>query len=258
MSNYSSVAVTGSSRSLIASYLNADLSKPEILAHVYGVWSYDIQPDLLIEIGGQDSKLILLKKNIISNFRMNSNCAAGTGAFIESQARRYGVSVEEMDEIAQKSDTYVQLNAKCVTFLESALIDLQRRGASKNSLYMAVFNSLCKNYMSSLCQDINIDSYKNIAFIGGVAKISSMKLCFERLLKKEIFVPANCEYMGAVGAVQLLLKKNSTSSEKTGNGNIMIKQCTGCENRCLLNETTLNNGKQIFTGGLCGKYITNV
>lgn len=255
LESYTHMAVTGSSRNLIAEKFNAILIKPEIIAHVYGIWSQNIFPDIIIEIGGQDSKLILLNKNIVSNFRMNSNCAAGTGAFIESQARRYNISVDELDFEAQTSMSEIQLNAKCATFLESALIDLQRKGIPKNAIYMSIFNSLCNNYLSSMAQDIDWNVFKNIVFIGGVARLSSMKTCFEKLLGKKIFVPNNCEYMGSIGMVKLLLENmDQSSNDKMIPADNGVKQCFDCDNRCVLKKIKLNDGNAIYVGGLCQKH----
>lgn len=256
------VGVTGSSRNLIAEHINAYLTKPEILAHVYGVWSQNIVPDMIIEIGGQDSKLILLKDNVIVNFRMNSNCAAGTGAFIESQARRCGISVTDMDSVACNNPSSLRLNAKCATFLESALIDLQRKGVAKKDSYMAIFHSLSKNYVSSLCQDVDFNKYRSIAFIGGVAKFKAMKQCLEEEICKQIFVPDNCEYMGAIGMARLVADRSKVDQDETNDANksnmLNIIQCQECKNRCLLSGVMLADGSVFYEGGLCGKHTLYV
>lgn len=252
--DYSYMAVTGSSRYLIAEQFNAILTKPEILAQVYGIWSQELSPDLIIEIGGQDSKLILLKNNTICNFRMNSNCAAGTGAFIESQARRYGITVEELDALAQVSKSNIQLNAKCATFLESSLIDLQRKGTPKNDVYMSVFAALCQNYLASMSSDIDWNLYPNIVFVGGVAKLHSMRSNFEKLLGRQILVPEKCEYMGAIGMIELLRANINEQPKKEPNTlGPEAKQCHDCPNGCVLSKVVSDDGSDIYVGGLCNK-----
>lgn len=248
------MAVTGSSRNLIGDIYKVELTKPEIVAHIYGINSYLDKNDVVFEIGGQDSKIIMLHNKVVSNFRMNSNCAAGTGAFIESQARRFGLTVQELDELGMESKEYIDLNAKCATFLESSLINLQRNGKSKEILSATIFNAIANNYIASMSQGINFDEYDNIYFIGGVAKLKSMRQAFERLLKREVIVPDNCEYMGAIGAATFLIKRKDNI--KDNNENIKVDQCKGCHNRCILKGIEVN-GKVVYVGGLCGRHELN-
>ena len=246
-------AVTGSSRNLIGDNYGAELIKPEIIAHVYGVKGILGTNDLIFEIGGQDSKLIMLHDKVISNFRMNSNCAAGTGSFIEAQARRFGLSLQEMDELAQMSDEYVELNAKCATFLESSLINLQRNGTEKKQLAATIFNSLAKNYLASMCQDIRLEEYQNIVFIGGVAKLYSMKKSFERITGRNIIVPPYCEYMGAIGMALMLIGRKNSKMTLGDDLGVKVIQCKDCLNRCMLNGIMVEKS-MVYVGGLCGKH----
>ena len=188
------IAVTGSSRAIIGEYLKANLIKSEILAHMYGVMQIEPAADLIFEIGGQDSKCIHINKGVISNFKMNSNCAAGTGAFIEAQARRLGLTLEELDSIALSAGNPRILNSKCAVFLESALINLQRNGVSGEDMAMTIFDSLARNYISSFGQNGIFEKAQKIVFVGGAAKFKAMKTAFEKNLNKEIVVLENCEY----------------------------------------------------------------
>ena len=98
-----SVGTTGSARKLIGTMLNANIIKNEITAHAIGTLSRYPEIKTIIEIGGQDSKIILLKNGIITDYAMNTLCAAGTGAFLSSQAKRLDEDVEDFGKIALTS-----------------------------------------------------------------------------------------------------------------------------------------------------------
>lgn len=255
LQNYKKCAITGSSRNLVAQYLNATITKPEILAHIYGVLHFVPSAKTIIEIGGQDSKLILVKKGIISDFKINSVCAAGTGSFIESQANRFGLSVEQMDDLAMSSESPVELHTKCGIFLESAAISLQKNGTKREDIAMTIFSALAQNYVTTLCNNLSIED--DVVFVGGVAKLKSMKKSFEQILSKKIICPDNCNFMGAIGVAFILLDELRNNQDVVVNCNnrfFDIKQCNGCMNRCLLNVVNTENG-QMLSGGLCDKKI---
>ena len=91
------VGTTGSARRLIGSILNANIIKNEITAHAIGTLNFHPEVRTIIEIGGQDSKIILLDNEIVTDYAMNTLCAAGTGSFLSSQAKRLGIPIEELD-----------------------------------------------------------------------------------------------------------------------------------------------------------------
>lgn len=228
------------------------MTKSEILAHMHGVTHFVKSPDVIFEIGGQDSKCVVLKNGVISEFFMNSSCAAGTGAFIEAQARRLGVSIVELNNLAMNASKPVVLNSKCAVFLESSLIELQRNGERKENIAMAIFMSLAKNYIENVAQSVTFHQGDVIVFVGGVAKLDSMRHALEQILKMKLLVPSLCEYTGALGVALTLLHDDMGELNCDNNG-IIIKQCTGCINRCLLNGLQTDTGI-IYYGGLCGKY----
>ena len=116
------VGTTGSARRLIGSILNANVIKNEITAHAIGTSHYYKDVRTIIEIGGQDSKIILLENGLVTDYAMNTLCAAGTGAFLSSQAKRLGIKVEDMGTIALFSQTPAKLSARCTVFAECDLV----------------------------------------------------------------------------------------------------------------------------------------
>lgn len=116
------IGTTGSARKLIGLMVDADVVKNEITAHAIGTTHYYKDARTILEIGGQDSKLILLKDGIITDYAMNTLCAAGTGAFLSSQAKRLGVEIEDFGTLAVTSKNPVKIAARCTVFAESDLI----------------------------------------------------------------------------------------------------------------------------------------
>ncbi len=113
---------TGSARRLVGAMLGASVIKNEITAHAVGTTS--LHPDVrtILEIGGQDSKIICVSDGIAVDYAMNTLCAAGTGSFLSSQAHRLGVEVEEFGEIALTSTKPANIAARCTVFAESDLV----------------------------------------------------------------------------------------------------------------------------------------
>src|SRR5574344_757342 len=103
------IGVTGSARKLIGLMLNADVVKNEITAHAVGTKSRIPNVRTILEIGGQDSKIIILNNGIITDYAMNTLCAAGTGAFLSSQAKRLGINIEDFGKLALQSTNPVKI-----------------------------------------------------------------------------------------------------------------------------------------------------
>ena len=113
------VGTTGSARELVGTILNAQIIKNEITAHALGTLTYHPNVRTIFEIGGQDSKIIILDEEVVVDYAMNTLCAAGTGAFLSSQARRLDVAVEEFGDYAK--------NQKIRLKLQAGVLSLQNR-----------------------------------------------------------------------------------------------------------------------------------
>ena len=115
------VGTTGSARKLIGTILGANVIKNEITAHAIGTMSIYPEVRTIFEIGGQDSKIILIDNGIVTDYAMNTLCAAGTGSFLSSQAKRLGIPIEEFGNIAITSRKPTKIAARCTVFAESDL-----------------------------------------------------------------------------------------------------------------------------------------
>ena len=147
-SEVAGVGVTGSGRKFVGMLVGGDLVKTEILAHTFGTLSYYPDVRTLMDIGGEDSKLMILNNGILEDFRLNSICSAGTGSFLESIASRMGIRIEDVGDIALKSRQRLDFPSKCGVFTQSAVVSKKNTGASKEDILMGVCRSLVSNYLT--------------------------------------------------------------------------------------------------------------
>ena len=227
------VGTTGSARRLIGSILNANIVKNEITAHAIGTSHYYPDVKTIIEIGGQDSKIILLEDGLVTDYAMNTLCAAGTGAFLSSQAKRLGIEVEDMGKTALKSKTPAKLAARCTVFAESDLVHKAQIGYSKEDLVAGLCNSVANNYIHNVAKGKKIRG--PIIFQGGVSKNEGVKKAFENILNEEIITSDKGHLMGAIG-IALLSKKEKEKSYSFNLDNFSFTtdsiNCICCPNNC--------------------------
>lgn len=229
------VGTTGSARKLIGTVLNASVVKNEITAHAIGTTS--IYPDIktILEIGGQDSKIILIEDGIPIDYAMNTLCAAGTGAFLSSQAKRLNVDVKDFGAIAINSKNPVKIAARCTVFAESDLVHKAQMGYKKEDIIAGLCKSVAQNYLNNVGKGKKILS--PIIFQGGVSKNIGVKKAFEDLLGQNIIVDENGHLMGALGVA--ILAKNTECEDIVFDFNITDMkfetkaiECNGCPNNC--------------------------
>lgn len=252
------IGTTGSARKLIGVMLDANIVKNEITAHAVGT-SF-LYPDVrtILEIGGQDSKIILLNNGIITDYSMNTLCAAGTGAFLSSQAERLKIPIEEFGDLALKSNSPVKIAARCTVFAESDLIHKAQVGYKKEDIIAGLCKSIVNNYLNNVGKGKKI--IPPIVFQGGVSKNKGVLKYFKEILKEDIIVDSNSHLMGALG-IAILSKKNKTN--KIYDLNIReIKfetkglECNLCSNNCEILKIYKNNELVDAWGSRCGRSFT--
>ncbi|WP_446899613.1 acyl-CoA dehydratase activase [Clostridium sp. LBM24168] len=255
------VGTTGSGRKIASSIIGADMVKNEITSHAVAALNIDRDVRTIIEIGGQDSKIIILNKGIVSDFAMNTVCAAGTGSFLDRQAERLDIPIEEFGTYALKSVSPVRIAGRCAVFAESDMIHKQQLGYSNSDIINGLCNALVRNYLSNVAKGKDIK--KNIFFQGGVAANIGMKSAFEEALGCDVIVPKNYKVMGAIGAAILakeyIEKTKSVTKFKGFNlvgENFISKSfhCSGCANKCEIVKILGNNEIIGFFGDRCGRW----
>jgi predicted CoA-substrate-specific enzyme activase len=234
--NFKVVAVgtTGSARKLIGVMTDAVVVKNEITAHAIGTTS--LYPDVrtIFEIGGQDSKIILIENGIVVDYAMNTLCAAGTGAFLSSQAHRLGIPVEKFGEIALTSKNPSRIAARCTVFAESDLVHKAQIGHKKEDIIAGLCKSVVTNYLNNVGKGKKI--LPPIVFQGGVSKNIGVIKAFEEATGYPVKVDPNSHLTGALG-VAILAKKSKLEKIFTFNiADIDFTtkgvECGKCSNNC--------------------------
>lgn len=249
------IGTTGSARKLIGIMLDANIVKNEITAHAVGTRT--IHPDVrtILEIGGQDSKIILLNHGIISDYAMNTLCAAGTGAFLSSQAKRLGIEVEEFGKLALKSKNPVKIAARCTVFAESDLIHKAQLGFSKEDIVAGLCKSIVMNYLNNVGKGKKI--LPPIVFQGGVSKNEGVVAYFKELLKEDIFVDEESHLMGAYGIAILSKQQKDHRNYQFKVKDISFEtkgfECSKCSNHCEILKIYKNHQLVDCFGSKCGR-----
>lgn len=252
------IGTTGSARKLIGLMLDANIVKNEITAHAIGTIS--LHPDVrtILEIGGQDSKIIIINNGIIVDYAMNTLCAAGTGAFLSSQAKRIGVDINDFGALALESDNPVKIAARCTVFAESDLIHKAQSGYDLKDIVAGLCRSVVLNYLNNVGKGKKIKG--PIIFQGGVSKNKGVVKYFKEVLNEDIIVDDNGHLMGALG-VAIISKKYKTDkiyNFNMSNIEFITKglECNGCSNNCEILKI-FKNSKLIDTwGNRCPKGAT--
>ncbi|HUT82636.1 MAG TPA: acyl-CoA dehydratase activase [Candidatus Bathyarchaeia archaeon] len=257
----SGVGATGSARQLTGLIVGADIVKNEITAHSIASLNERNDIQTIIEIGGQDSKIILIRNGVAVDFAMNTVCAAGTGSFLDQQANRLEIPIEQFGDLALKSDTAVAIAGRCTVFAESDMIHKQQLGHPVEDIIKGLSEALVRNYLNNVGKGKEI--LGPIMFQGGVAANIGIRDAFQRALNQEIIVPDNFAVMGAIGAAMLALNKMVKKSYTTNfiGWNIPDLQydtkgfeCKDCPNICEVIKV-IRDGKTIACwGSKCKKW----
>ncbi len=192
---------TGYGRHLMT---EADLILSEISCHATGIRFFFPDCRSIIDIGGQDSKIIALDSGgKVMDFVMNDKCAAGTGRFLEMTALRLNCGVDELSGIAATADTKLKLNSTCVVFAESEIIGLMALDTSRANIVRAVHISIAHRISAQIG---SLSFEPEHVFTGGVALNSDLMACLEAELKLSLKRPEDPEITGALGAAILAAK----------------------------------------------------
>ncbi|MBN2554032.1 MAG: hypothetical protein JXB06_14740 [Spirochaetales bacterium] len=262
------VATTGSGRMIIKELFNGDLAVNEITAHARAAVFLHPRADTIIEIGGQDSKFTLLRDGQVYYSTMNYVCAAGTGSFIEEQAKRLEVSLDDFSDMALGARA-PYTSDRCTVYMERDLNALLGEGWSKQALAAAVLNSVRDNYLAKVVAKTSLGDY--IVFQGATGRNKALVAAFEQLIGKPIHVSPYCHLTGALGAA-LLCRETRTGrrggDERSGDGQsgdersafiwelrdleISEEICRRCPNHCLL-TVVQREGRKSGWGMKCGR-----
>ncbi|HHV55685.1 MAG TPA: hypothetical protein GXX55_09605 [Firmicutes bacterium] len=242
------VGVTGSGRALVAHLVGADLTRSEILAHAAGVLHL-VGPGAVgsvVEIGGQDSKVIVFGEDgIPSFFNMNTICSAGTGEFLKQLADEAGLTLEEFGRIALESRHPVTIDATCTVFSRRDFRHLTQKGVPLADRLMGVCHALVRNYLVNVVQQMKLPS--PVFFQGGVALNPAVRRALAERLGVPVHLTPHGEVIGAIGMAVLV--RDEDRGEPQGRQRVggrfredffdrrfqtRMRYCHGCRNACEL------------------------
>jgi (R)-2-hydroxyacyl-CoA dehydratese activating ATPase len=198
--NCDAMFVTGYGRRLAAQELGCD-AVSEITAYAYGAKHLLNEVRGVIDIGGQDTKIISLSPDgAVTRFEMNDRCAAGTGRFLEVMALSFQMPIEELGGYALQGAPGITINSMCTVFAESEVTSLVARGAVPQDVAYAIHESAARRTLAMLER---VGAQPPVMFAGGVARNACIVKMLAQGIGGELFVPERPEYVGAIGAALL-------------------------------------------------------
>ncbi len=197
------VVSTGYGRAMVDS---AHRAVTEITCHSIGVHHLNPEINLLIDVGGQDSKVIRIGDNGKPiDFELNDKCSAGTGRFLEVMARVLGVSIENLGPLALESSKPCSISSTCTVFAESEVIGRIGSGEKPQDIAAGIHKAMASK-ISTLSRRVGV--VEPVAITGGVAKNPAFRHYLSKQLEVELWVPKIPQLTGALGAAIMSLKKS--------------------------------------------------
>ena len=252
------VGTTGSARYLAGVIVSADVIKNEITSQAVAALHYMPDVQTVIEIGGQDSKIIMIRGGIVTDFGMNTICAAGTGSFLDQQGSRLDIRIEDFGQRALRSKKPVRIAGRCTVFAESDMIHKQQMGHRTEDIIYGLCQALVRNYLNNV--GLGKEILPPIVFQGGVAFNEGIVRAFEETLDTKVIVPPHHEVMGAIGAALLAHEEMSIRGDGTkfngfgvadANFRTSSFECKACPSICEIAQIFLEGKVLARWGGRC-------
>ena len=250
---------TGSARRFVGALVHADLVTNEITAHARAALALHPDARTLIEIGGEDSKIVLLRDGVPTDFAMNTVCAAGTGAFLDQLAGRLGVPVEDLGRLASASTEEVAIAGRCTVFAESDIIFKQQTGHRIEDIVAGACRALVRNYLNDVGKGKPIEP--PVLFLGGVAANAGIGDAFSAALGLPVTVPEQYKVMGAFGAALIVKRRGVSESTmrpleeiRTSDFRPETFVCPHCANACEIVRFVEAGEVIAHLGGRCERW----
>jgi len=202
----------------------------------------------VFEIGGQDNKVIIISDGVVIDFGMNSVCVAGTGSFLEHQAERLNIRIENFGSYAMRSKNPARVAGRCTVFVESDMVHKQQMGYPIDDIIYGLCQALVRNYLNNVA--LGKEIRPRMVFQGGVAFNKGIIRAFNENFHTEVYVPPHNELMGAIGAVMLVheeVRNNGHRSNFKGSSFI----CKACPNLCEISQISASGKVLARWGGRC-------
>ena len=194
---FDTIVATGYGRHLAKTHF-ADTIITEIKAYALGARHLFPKCRTIIDVGGQDSKVISIDENgLFQDFEMNDRCAAGTGRFLEVMAKTLDFKIEEFGDQALKAKRPVNISSTCTVFSESEVISLIASGEDRKNIALGVHQAIVTR-LAAMAGKIGLK--EDIVFAGGVAKNPCISSLLEQKIGMKLFIPKEPQIVGAIGA----------------------------------------------------------
>ena len=194
------LVVTGYGRYLVVQHIGGETIS-EIKAYATGARHLYTDCHTVIDIGGQDSKVLLLGDNgNVLRFEMNDRCAAGTGKFLEVMAKTLEVDIESLGNLALSASGSVQINSLCTVFADSEVVSLIARGEASSAIASGLHEAIAVRIVNMVRR---VGIKERVVFAGGAALNKCLQILLNRKLEVELTVPAEPQIVGALGAALL-------------------------------------------------------
>lgn len=252
------VATTGSARYLAGAIVGADMVKNEITCQAVAALLSVPAVRTVIEIGGQDSKIIIIRDGIVTDFGMNTVCAAGTGSFLDHQASRLNMNIEELSRQALLAGTPVTIAGRCTVFAESDMIHKQQTGHKMEDIIYGLCRALVRNYLGDVAAGKDVQP--PVVFQGGVAFNEGIIRALREELNTYIIVPLHHEVMGAIGAALLVHEQMAEIGEDSRFQGFDVSEveyqvssfvCQACPTACEISRIAVDDRIIACWGGQC-------
>ena len=255
-----SSAVTGYGEDMIKAALKLDFGIVETVAHFKAAVHFDPKVDFIIDIGGQDIKCFKVKNGAIDSIMLNEACSSGCGSFIQTFAKALDMQVEEFSRLGLFAKSPVELGSRCTVFMNSAVKQAQKEGASVEDISAGISTSVVKNAVYKVIRARSPEELgKHVVVQGGTFMNDAVLRSFEMETGKEVVRPAIAGLMGAFGSA-IYAKENAKESGST----ILSKEqlesfyyttkratCKGCTSHCNVNFLTFEDGGRYVSGNKC-------
>ncbi len=249
------LGTTGYAKDVLKDVFGGDVGLVETVAHMRAAQHFYGDIDVIVDVGGQDIKLIFLAHGRVKDFRLNTQCSAGNGYFLQSTAERFGVKVTDFASEAFKAKSMPSFGYGCAVFMESDIVNFQKEGWRKEEILAGLANVLPKNIWLYVSKIPNVTSLgKRFILQGGTqynlaavkAQVDFLQTRFqEKGVVADVFVHKHCGEAGAIGAAleSAQLIANGATTQFIGLSNVKeieyIKtsdertRCNFCKNNCL-------------------------
>jgi predicted CoA-substrate-specific enzyme activase len=204
------VGSTGYAKDILKDVLNADVALVETVAHTEAALHFYPNADVICDVGGQDIKLIILQDGRVKDFKLNTQCSAGNGYFLQSTCVGFGFDVKEYADLAFSAKAMPMFGYGCAVFMQSDIVDFQRQGWKPQEIMAGLANVLPKNIWLYVSQIPNLASLGNTFVLQGgtqhnlaavKAQVDFIESRFkDKGLKPSVIVHEHCGESGAIGA----------------------------------------------------------